>query len=213
MTSVMLAKITSLALSTSLVFTVLACGGGAGSADGAKTPAAAEPAAAEPASTAATAPQDTGPTTTTTATLPPNNGELQGAKLGSSSSTTIEGKTTSGPKPTGEGEPGRRVDDIKTIVGGRRDEARKCYDDALKKTSGLEGDLVIKWVIDPKGTVTEIAVDDSKSTIHDAELGKCVIAVIQKIKFAESPKGFESRMNYPFNFHPKGQQANQQPKK
>jgi len=145
---------------------------------------------------------DAGPTTTTTTTLA-NNGDLQGAKLQSSSQTTVE-TSTSGPKPHGGSEPGRRVQDIQTIVQGRRDDARKCYDDALKKHPGIEGDLDIKWTIDPKGVVTEIAVDDAKSQIHEPEVSDCIIAIIKKIKFNESAKGFETRAHYPFNFHPHG---------
>lgn len=99
------------------------------------------------------------------------------------------------------------MSDIQAIIGSRREEARKCYDDALKDHPGIEGDLDVKWTIDPKGNVTDIAVDDARSTIHEPSVGKCVVAIIQKIKFAESPKGFESRMHYPFNFHPKGSQV------
>ena len=70
------------------------------------------------------------------------NGDLQGAKLETKSQTTAE-TTTSGPKKGGS-EPGRRVQDIQTIIQSRRDDARKCYDDALKKHPGIEGDLDIK---------------------------------------------------------------------
>jgi len=183
-------------------FAVVAACGGSPSEDP-KTPAS-EPGSAD--GTGAPPPAvDAGPATTTTSTLG-SNGDLQGAKLTSSSSTTVETKGEGGPRPNGDGEVGRRREDVQTIIGSRRDDARKCYDDALKRNPSLEGDLDVKWTIDPKGVVTDIAVDDSKSQIHDEALGKCVIAIIQKVKFAESPKGFESRMHYPFNFHPRGVQ-------
>ncbi|WP_394824336.1 AgmX/PglI C-terminal domain-containing protein [Pendulispora albinea] len=191
---------------------VAACGGSSGAADGPKSPSG------EPGSSSATAaappaaPVDPGPTTTTTSTLN-SNGDLQGAKLTTTSTTTMETKGTGAPKPGAEGEVGRRREDVQAIIGARRDDARKCYDDALKRNPSLEGDLDVKWTIDPKGVVTDASVDEAKSQIHDESLGKCIVAIIQKIKFAESPKGFESRMHYPFNFHPRGAQRATPPSK
>lgn len=140
----------------------------------------------------------------TTDALPPG-GELQGAKLGSSTHKEVETKGPSGPK-AGHGhsqEPGRRREDIRTIVMSRRDEARACYDKGLKDHPGIEGDLTVKFVIDPEGAVTDASVDPSKSTINEPSVGTCVADVIKKIKFAPSKGGFETRANYPFNFHPK----------
>jgi len=141
----------------------------------------------------------------TTTTNLPDGGELQGAKLGSSTHTEIETKGDAGPKagPGHSQEPGRRREDIQTIVMTRRDEARACYDKGLKDHPGIEGDLTVKFVIDPTGTVTEAVVDSGKSTINEPSVGACVTDVIKKIKFAPSKGGFETRANYPFNFHPK----------
>lgn len=187
----------------------LACGGGA--ANDAKNPSSA---AASSGSAATGDPENktatggggggSGPTTTTTAL--PNSGELQGAKLGSSTRTEVETKGPSGPKSTGgksSGEPGRTPEDIKTIVLLRREEARACYDKALATHPGIEGDLTIKWTIDPQGNVTDAAVDTAKSNILEPSVGTCIIDVIKKIKFNASQKGYETRANYPFNFHPK----------
>lgn len=140
----------------------------------------------------------------TTDALPPS-GELQGAKLGSSTHTEVETKGASGPKagPGHSQEPGRRREDIQTIVMSRRDEARACYDKGLKDHPGIEGDLTVKFVIDPEGTVTDASVNTDKSTILEPSVGACVTDVIKKIKFAPSKGGFETRANYPFNFHPK----------
>jgi hypothetical protein len=181
-----------------------ACGGDkkpASDATGASTPSG-NGAGAPPAGDSSGGGAASGPTTTTTMTLG-DGGDLQGAKLGSSSTQTIDTKGTSGPKPGGAAEPGRGVKDVQAIIASRRDEARACYDNALKTHPGIEGDLDVKWVIDPKGVVGDIAVDESKSTIHEPSVGKCVVAIIQKIKFAESAKGFETRTHYPFNFHPR----------
>jgi TonB family protein len=141
----------------------------------------------------------------TTTTSLPDGGELQGAKLGTSSHQEIETKGDAGPKagPGHSQEPGRRREDIQTIVMSRRDEARACYDKGLKDHPGIEGDLTVKFVIDPTGAVTDASVDSSKSTINEPGVGACIVDIIKKIKFAPSKGGFETRANYPFNFHPK----------
>lgn len=194
----------------SLVTFVLACGGGAGAnSEGAKDPtnAAGGGEAGNPATKETTSsPEDGAGGGTTTTTALPNNGELQGAKLGNATRTEVETKGESGPKSTGgkpSGEPGRTPADIKTIIQLRRDEARACYDKGLESHPGIEGDLTIKWTIDPQGNVTDAAVDTSRSQILEPSVGQCVVDVIKKIKFAASQKGYETRASYPFNFHPK----------
>jgi hypothetical protein len=104
----------------------------------------------------------------------------------------------------GQAEPGRSVKDIQVIVQAHRDEARACYDQAqqVHPDPTMKGNLDVKWTIDPTGKVTDIAVDDSRSDIHDPAIGKCVVDVIKGIHFAVSAKGFETRAHYPFNFNP-----------
>jgi hypothetical protein len=87
-------------VSASVVLTV-ACGGGANPSD-AKSPGTGDTANASsgahpPASSDVSSGGASGGATTTTA-LPPNGGELQGAKLGSSTHTEVETKGDAGPK-------------------------------------------------------------------------------------------------------------------
>jgi hypothetical protein len=201
----------AMTMSSAAVLLAVACGGGgAGDAKDPTGAAASSSPSASPATSgsAASGGGDTAPASggTTTTTQLGDGGDLQGAKLGSSSKKEVEIKGDAGPKtpPGGKSdEPGRRVDDIRTMVQARRDEARACYDKALKDHPGIEGDLDIKWVINPDGTIGDISVDHQKSSIHEESVGTCVIAVIKQIKFAPSQKGFETRAHYPFNFHPK----------
>lgn len=205
--------------STALVVGAVACGGGhetsaaktpdQAAATGASTANPSGPSAVngEPAGSGGTG---SGPSAanggTTTTTQLGDGGDLQGAKLGSSVHTTTETKGESGPKSThgqSSNEPGRGAKDIQTIVTVRRDEARACYDKALAAHPGIEGDLDVKWVIDPQGNVTDASVDTTKSQILEPGVGACVVDVIKKIKFAASAKGYETRAHYPFNFHPK----------
>jgi len=191
-------------LSSTLLMTAIACGGKDGGDPKTPTGPSATGSDGSPAS-ASTQTLDNSTGTTTTTQLG-DGGDLQGAKLGSSVHTTTETKGASGPKGTGgqsAQEPGRMVKDIQAIVVARRDEARACYDKGLAAHPGIEGDLDVKWVIDPQGNVANAEVDTSKSSILEPSVGACIVDVIVKIKFAASAKGYETRAHYPFNFHPK----------
>jgi hypothetical protein len=152
---------------------------------------------------------DAGPTTTTTL-LMGDAGELQGSKL-----TTTQGPTTIDggvDRPSGaycgvaDRDPGRTQADLITILKIHKPEGRVCYDASLKSHPGIEGNIDISWKLDPKGVVLETGVDDSKSDIHDPGLAKCLGDVIRKIPWAPSPRGCETKVHYPFNFHPRGNQ-------
>jgi TonB family protein len=141
---------------------------------------------------------------TTTTTALPDAGELQGAKLGSSTHTEVETKGPSGPH-AGAGhtqEPGRSRNDIQAVVMAHRDEARACYDKGSKTRPGLEGNLTVQFRIDPTGKVTDTQVDAMKSAIHDDGIERCIMSVIKRLSFAASKGGFETRASYPFDFHP-----------
>jgi hypothetical protein len=188
----------------------LACGGSSPPSEGAKSP---ENAAA----TASATPEPAPSTTTTTTMTLGDGGDLQGTKLATSTTTVSPAPApadagASSAKEPKTPEPGRAAKDIQTIIMAQRDRARACYDTALKDHPGIEGNIDIKWTIDPTGKVTDIAVDESKSDIHEPSVGKCIIAIIEPIHFSVSGKGFETRTHYPFNFHPHGNQ-NQGPKK
>jgi hypothetical protein len=161
------------------------------------------PAGAAPGGMVGTAPPplDAGPTTTTTLTLG-DAGDLQGSKLTTNNSQSFDVTVDGGPK-SHQPDVGRSNKDIQAIVVSRRDEARACYDAAIKAHPGIEGNLDIQWTIDPKGVVTDISVDTSHSDILEPTVGNCVMAIIKKIHFNESAKGFETRTHYPFNFHPR----------
>jgi hypothetical protein len=212
------------AFSSLFVVAAVACGGGGKEGEGAKTAGSsgtspgdtdAPKGFSSPGDTPAGASGAAGPGSSstgggsggsTTTTQLGDGGDLQGAKLGGKVHSETESKGDGGPKSTGgtsAQEPGRSAKDIQTIVAVRRDDARACYDKALAAHPGIEGDLDVKWVIDPQGNVTDASVDTTKSQILEPSVGTCVVDVIKKIKFAASAKGYETRAHYPFNFHPK----------
>jgi outer membrane biosynthesis protein TonB len=152
---------------------------------------------------AAPGPADaSGPTTTT---MLGDGGDAAGVKL--APPATDPGQDSTAHKGPHTHEPGRTPADIRAIVVAHRDEARSCYDRQLAGHPGIEGDLVIQWTIDPKGNVTQVSSDTSRSQILEAGVVACVSDVIKKIQFAPSPGGFETKAFYPFNFHPRRNQA------
>jgi hypothetical protein len=175
-----------------------ACGGGASaSGESAKTPesaAATADAGVAPATSAAS-----GPSTTTT-DLP--DAEAAPTHLPQAGTSSGDAGAPAAHFDGHAHEMGRTPADIRASVVAHRDQARACYDGALADHPGLEGDLVIKWTIDPKGNVTETSLDSAKSQITEPGVVACISAIIKRIQFAASPGGYETKAFYPFNFHP-----------
>jgi hypothetical protein len=172
-----------------------ACGGASKKiSDTPQNPGPGDVSSTAPVGSSAPAPNapDAGPPTTTDA-LDADAGA--GQKLASK-----DDGGTGGAK--GGAAPGRSVKDIQAIILAKRELARKCYDDALKNHPGIEGSLVIQWTIDPKGNVSKISVDQSRSAISEPSVAACIIEIIKPIKFAEHPQGKETETYYPFDFHP-----------
>jgi hypothetical protein len=197
--------ILAIALLVPVLGVPLACGGATVDAGGATAAANASAApATAPTEPVAPAAASGGPTTTTTTTLGAG-GDLQGAKL--TQTTTVAsttGSAAAAPKGPHTHEPGRGPADIRAIVIAHRDEARACYDAGAATHPGIQGDLVIQWTIDAKGAVTAVSADSSRSQIAEPGVLACIAKVIQKIQFAASPGGYETKAFYPFNFKPRG---------
>ena len=191
----------SVATMSALGLLFFACGGG-------QPPAKTEPGTnATTASAAAAAngasPGDNAPSTTL-AVGPASSG----TKLDPTTPQTAGGGDGDGDHKRDGGakrqsEPGRSREDLRVLIQAHRDEARACYDNALSAHPGIEGDVKMKFTIDPEGSITEIGLDPQGSTILEPSVISCIGDVIKKIKFAKSAKGFETHGFYPFNFHPR----------
>ena len=144
-----------------------------------------------------------GPTTTTTTTLGAG-GDLQGAKLGS---TTTVASTTGSAAPPTRGphthDIGRGPADLRAIMAAHRDEARACYDAALRATRACRATWSSSGRSTRRATCTQVSQDTERSQITEPTIVGCVVNVIKKIQFATSPGGFETKAFYPFNFHPR----------
>jgi TonB family protein len=169
-----------------LVALALACG---------DRPPPATPASAEP------PPEATGDTGDLLQTSPVASSEPPAAEPPSA--------TTAGAAPAGaEAAPEARTKDtrgkeeIQQVMAANRDKVRACYDAALPQNPGIQGDLVVDFVIDPHGEVKQAEVNWSQSELHVPEIDTCAVEAVKSIKFPASSRGLESKVSYPFNFKP-----------
>lgn len=96
----------------------------------------------------------------------------------------------------------RSKEDIQRVVAEGREGVRACYDAALAQNPGIEGDLVVEFVISPSGDVKQAEVRWAESDIHVPELDTCAVEAVRSLEFPPSSRGLESKVTYPFNFHP-----------
>ncbi|HVJ14759.1 MAG TPA: AgmX/PglI C-terminal domain-containing protein, partial [Polyangiaceae bacterium] len=177
-------------------FILLACGGSEPSAqspDQAAAAPAAEP-AAEPAPAAAEGP----------AAAPAANegGGWEGEDSAKSGSPAAPSEAAT-PNPDTKGEETRTVEVISKLVKDQRQPVRDCYDKARKDIPDLKGDMVIHFVLDPKGNIKNIELNVERSTLKSPPVADCAIKVIKGIKFPASSRGMDTTVNYPYNFNPR----------
>jgi TonB family protein len=91
---------------------------------------------------------------------------------------------------------------IASVVARNRHLVRACYDAGRAKDPRLAGTLTIHFTIDPQGKVTEASVVDARTTLKAGEVHRCALDALRTISFPPSSRGFESQVNYPFDFKP-----------
>lgn len=96
----------------------------------------------------------------------------------------------------------RTKEAIQSVIASNRDKVRACYDAALAHNPGIQGDLVVTFVINPNGSVKQAEVNWAESEVHVPELDTCAADALKTLKFPVSSRGLESKVNYPFNFNP-----------
>ncbi|HEX9297381.1 MAG TPA: TonB family protein [Polyangiaceae bacterium] len=160
-----------------------------------------------PAKSPETAPSEATPAAAT-ADMPPASTGQPPPAVATPTGTSL---AASPPASTASG-PDRTLDDIRAVVASNRDSFRACYDRSLKGHPGIKGTFVLKFVVNPDGTVKSAEADQAKSQIHASDLDTCAIAALKGLKFPPSRKGMESTVSYPFDFNPKGPQLGAPPK-
>ncbi len=91
---------------------------------------------------------------------------------------------------------------IAAVVAQNRPRVRACYEAERQKNPTLTGTLTVHFKLDPQGKVVEANVVDARSTLPVPSLHKCALDVVRSISFPPSSRGFESQVNYPFDFKP-----------
>ena len=88
---------------------------------------------------------------------------------------------------------------IKQVVSSRGDEIQKCYEEMLaqKGQKAPEGKLQAHWVITKEGMVKGAKIVAKGTTLKDAKLHECVVAVLGTLEFPKPPR--DQPIDYPFN--------------
>jgi hypothetical protein len=77
-------------------------------------------------------------------------------------------------------------------------EYRACYETGLRRHPNLGGKVSIRFVIDPRGGVSE--ADDAGSTLPDPQTVACILDAFRQLSFP-APEGGIVTVVYPINFN------------
>ena len=95
---------------------------------------------------------------------------------------------------------------IDSVVRGKMDDFRACYEEGLKRKPNLAGKLVAKFKVERDGSVHEAGL--TKSTLRDQQVESCLVGVFETMEFpAFGPPcadGEDCSVNitYPLHFAP-----------
>lgn len=94
----------------------------------------------------------------------------------------------------------RSLDVIRQLIIKNRQRFRDCFEIERRKQPGLKGTLTLHFKLDPAGKVKLAEVNLARSTLKGSELAGCTIQALRGLPFPRSSRGFESEVNYPFDF-------------
>lgn len=87
---------------------------------------------------------------------------------------------------------------IQKVVRQHSGELRACYEKELAKVKGLNGRVVVVWIISPQGAVSKALVKES--TIKNKAVENCVVNSIKFWRFPVPKGGGMVQIEYPFVF-------------
>jgi outer membrane biosynthesis protein TonB len=99
------------------------------------------------------------------------------------------------PPPVPVGDERRAIGDY---IRDNSGDVRECYARRLQERPTLQGKLVARFDIGPRGKVIGATADG----IADRELIACVVQVVRKWEFEKPASGGKLRVAYPFKFEP-----------
>ncbi len=95
------------------------------------------------------------------------------------------------------------ADSVKAVVVAYQPQIQKCYEEMLAaKDKAVEGRIETAFNISPDGIVTGAKIDAKKSTLKDAQLHDCVVAVLSTMEFPKPPDGKSRPIRFPFALKP-----------
>lgn len=77
---------------------------------------------------------------------------------------------------------------------------QSCYEDELARDPSLQGRIVVRFTIEPSGTVS--AVTATRNEMGSPAVAGCLVRVIRRLRFDPGPQGGSVSFAYPFVFHP-----------
>lgn len=87
---------------------------------------------------------------------------------------------------------------VRRVIRSILNQIKSCYERRLRTNSGLEGKVVIRFVIEDQGRVRRAGT--KSSTLNDRQVESCVAARIREQRFPDPPAGTIAEVDYPFVF-------------
>jgi outer membrane biosynthesis protein TonB len=106
-----------------------------------------------------------------------------------------DGATGDPPTPLPQGDERKAIGDY---IRDNSSDVRECYANRLRDRPTLQGKLVARFDIGPRGRVIGASADG----IADKELILCVVTAVRKWEFEKPQSGGKLRVAYPFKFEP-----------
>ncbi len=127
----------------------------------------------------------------------PQGGGGDGSARPKAASMTIESEETAeeAPPPAPQGDERRAIGDY---IRDNSSDVRDCYARRLQERPTLQGKVVARFDIGPRGKVIGASADG----IPDRELLLCVVGAVRKWEFEKPQGGGKLRIAYPFKFEP-----------
>ncbi len=79
---------------------------------------------------------------------------------------------------------------------------KRCYESELRNNPGLKGKVVVQFVIQVSGSVTNVKA--TQNTTGSASVANCVTGIVRRLRFRPGPEGGSVTFEYPFVFAPQG---------
>lgn len=87
---------------------------------------------------------------------------------------------------------------VRRVIRSILSQIKSCYERRLRNNSGLEGKVVIRFVIEEQGRVRR--AETKSSTLSDRDVEACVAMRIREQRFPDPPAGTIAEVDYPFVF-------------